>query len=145
MPLAAVKIRRLRRCVRRSSATWARRDSVCSPGVDLCVDFDPRVVWNHLVRNRDSLVDGDALLDDSIMLHAAAASHRQHTSSFSPRPLFPPDSPGFRTRAPKLSAPRITEKIDNLLRHGQHTVDLGDTQPMEDLQRQPHQYFRTRE
>lgn len=39
--------------------------------LDLGVDLDAAVFWNHLFGNRDPLVDGDALLDNGIVLHTA--------------------------------------------------------------------------
>lgn len=43
--------------------------------MDLCVNLDSRVRRNKLIRNRHALVDGDALLDNGVVLHVA---HTQH-------------------------------------------------------------------
>lgn len=40
--------------------------------MDLGVDFNARVRGDHLIGDRDSLEDGDALLDDGVVLHAVA-------------------------------------------------------------------------
>jgi hypothetical protein len=48
------------------SGTWDH-----SPGMNLCVNFDPGVVRNHVIRNGDSLENRDSLLDDGVVLHAA--------------------------------------------------------------------------
>lgn len=40
-------------------------------GVNLCVDFNSAVGRNHVFRDRNALVDGDALVDDCVVLHAA--------------------------------------------------------------------------
>lgn len=39
--------------------------------MDLGVNLDPAVFWDHCLWDLDSLVDGDALADDSVMFHAA--------------------------------------------------------------------------
>jgi len=38
--------------------------------VDLGVDLDPTVLRDHIFGDRHAFVDGDALLDDSVVFHA---------------------------------------------------------------------------
>lgn len=45
-------------------------------GLDLCVNLDTAICRNHLVGDRDTLMDWDALVNNSIMLHVA---HTQHS------------------------------------------------------------------
>lgn len=40
-------------------------------GMDLGINLNPTVLWDHLIRNRHTLVDGYSLFDDRVMFHAA--------------------------------------------------------------------------
>lgn len=74
--------------------------------MDLRVDFNPAVFGDQLVRNRDTLVDRDALFHDGVVFHAGCLLVR--------------------------SAWRLLCAVV-LLGHAEHAVDLGDTQPVQDL------------
>ena len=43
--------------------------------LDLRIDLDAAVGRNHIVRNRDTLVDGDSLVDNGVVLHAGVVSY----------------------------------------------------------------------
>jgi hypothetical protein len=38
--------------------------------LDLSIDLNAAVSRNHIIGNRDALVDGNSLLDDGVVLHA---------------------------------------------------------------------------
>jgi hypothetical protein len=42
--------------------------------LDLSIDLDTAVSRNHVIGNRDALVDGNSLLDDGVVLHARKQS-----------------------------------------------------------------------
>lgn len=44
-------------------------------GLDLCVNLDTAICRNHVVGNRDALMDRDALVDDSVVLHVTHTKH----------------------------------------------------------------------
>jgi hypothetical protein len=42
--------------------------------LDLSIDLNTAVSRNHVIGNRDALVDGNSLLDDGVVLHARKQS-----------------------------------------------------------------------
>jgi hypothetical protein len=42
--------------------------------LDLSIDLNAAVSRNHIIGNRDALVDGNSLLDDGVVLHAGKQS-----------------------------------------------------------------------
>lgn len=70
--------------------------------MDLRINLNPAVLRNHLIGDRDTFMNRNPLLDDSVMLHAAARSVTSAAGS---------------GRA-------------GLLGHAEHPVNLGDAEPV---------------
>jgi hypothetical protein len=54
-----------------------RRNLACCevPSMDLGVNLNTGVLWNHLIGYGDPLVNGDTLVDNGVVLHIAHAQH----------------------------------------------------------------------
>lgn len=43
-------------------------------GLDLCINLDAAIFWNHLFGDGDALMDRNALLHNGVVLHTAVPS-----------------------------------------------------------------------
>lgn len=88
----------------------------------LCINLHPAVFWNEGVGNWNSLVDWNALADDSFVFHTMQRLLLPFESNDL---ILGPIHPGFKAF---------------LLGHAEHTIDFGDAQPMKNLD-EPRQHF----
>lgn len=80
----------------------------------LRVNLYPAVLWDQLIRNRDSLVDRNALLNNCIIFHAVDKLLHLEFIGHDICIFF------------------STQGVYSL-RHTQHTIDFSDAEPMEYL------------